>query len=32
MLKPIPSFIYSKTNQIFMILFVPIFALVFISI
>lgn len=32
MLKPIPSFIYSKTNQIFMILFVPIFALIFINI
>lgn len=30
--KPIPSFIYSKANQIFMILFVPLFALVFISI
>lgn len=32
MQKPIPSFIYSKANQIFMILFVPLFALVFISI
>lgn len=32
MLKPIPSFIYSKANQIFMILFVPFFALVFINI
>ena len=32
MLKPIPSFIYSRANQIFMILFVPIFALVFINI
>ena len=32
MLKPIPSFIYSRTNQIFMILFVPIFALIFINI
>ena len=32
MLKPIPSFIYSKANQIFMILFVPFFALIFISI
>ncbi len=30
--KPIPSFIYSKANQIFMILFVPFFALIFISI
>lgn len=30
--KPIPSFIYSKANQIFMILFVPFFALVFIAI
>lgn len=30
--KPIPSFVYSKANQIFMILFVPLFALVFISI
>ena len=30
--KPIPSFIYSKANQIFMILFVPLFALVFIAI
>ena len=29
--KPIPSFIYSKANQIFMILFVPLFALVFIG-
>ena len=32
MQKPIPSFIYSKANQIFMILFVPFFALIFISI
>ena len=32
MLKPIPSFIYSRANQIFMILFVPFFALVFINI
>ena len=32
MLKPIPSFIYSKANQIFMILFVPFFALTFIGI
>ena len=32
MMKPIPSFIYSKANQIFMILFVPIFALIFINI
>ena len=32
MLKPIPTFIYSKANQIFMILFVPIFALIFINI
>ncbi len=32
MLKPIPSFIYSRANQIFMILFVPVFALVFINI
>lgn len=30
--KPIPSFIYSKANQIFMILFVPLFALIFIGI
>ena len=30
--KPIPSFIYSKSNQIFMILFVPLFALIFITI
>ena len=29
--KPIPAFIYSKANQIFMILFVPLFALVFIG-
>ena len=29
--KPIPSFIYSKANQIFMILFVPLFALIFIG-
>ena len=27
--KPIPSFIYSKANQIFMILFVPLFVLIF---
>lgn len=32
MQKPIPSFVYSKANQIFMILFVPFFALVFIGI
>ena len=32
MQKPIPSFIYSKANQIFMILFVPFFALIFINI
>ena len=32
MLKPIPQFIYSKANQVFMILFVPIFALIFINI
>lgn len=32
MFKPIPSYIYSRANQIFMILFVPFFALVFISI
>ena len=32
MQRPIPSFIYSKANQIFMILFVPFFALVFIAI
>ena len=32
MLKPIPQFIYSRANQIFMILFVPFFALVFINI
>lgn len=31
MLKAIPSFIYSKANQIFMILFVPIFAVIFIN-
>jgi hypothetical protein len=30
MLKPLPSFIYSKANQITMILFVPLFAFVFI--
>jgi hypothetical protein len=29
--KPIPAFIYSKANQIFMILFVPLFALIFIG-
>ena len=32
MLKPIPAFIYSRANQISMILFVPIFALIFINI
>lgn len=32
MLKPIPQFIYSRANQITMILFVPIFALIFINI
>ena len=32
MQRPIPAFIYSKANQIFMILFVPIFALIFINI
>lgn len=32
MFKPIPAFIYSKANQIFMILFVPLFALGFISV
>ena len=32
MLKPIPSFVYSKANQIFMILFAPLFALAFIVI
>lgn len=31
MLRPIPKFIYSKANQIFMVLFVPFFALVFIN-
>lgn len=31
MLKPIPEFIYSRANQISMILFVPIFALIFIN-
>lgn len=31
MLKPIPKFIYSKANQIFMVLFVPFFALIFIN-
>ena len=31
-MKPIPNFIYSRTNQIIMILFVPIFALIFINI
>ncbi len=31
MQKPIPSFIYSKANQIFMVLFVPFFALIFIN-
>lgn len=30
MLKPIPKFIYSRANQIFMVLFVPFFALIFI--
>ena len=32
MFKPIPPFIYSKTNQIIMVLFVPLFALAFIII
>ena len=32
MFKPIPPFIYSKANQISMILFVPLFAFVFINI
>lgn len=32
MFKPIPSFIYSKANQIAMVLFVPFFALIFINI
>ena len=32
MFKPIPSFVYSKANQIFMILFVPLFAFIFINI
>lgn len=32
MFKPIPPFIYSKTNQVIMVLFVPIFALAFIII
>lgn len=31
-MKPIPKFIYSRANQILMILFVPIFALIFINI
>lgn len=31
MLKPIPKYIYSKANQIFMVLFVPFFALIFIN-
>lgn len=31
MLKPIPKYIYSRANQIFMVLFVPFFALVFIN-
>jgi len=31
MMKPIPQFIYSRSNQIFMILFVPFFALIFIN-
>lgn len=31
-MKPIPKFIYSRANQIIMILFVPIFALIFINI
>lgn len=30
MLKPIPSFVYNKENQIAMVLFVPFFALIFI--
>lgn len=32
MFKPIPPFIYSKSNQIVMVLFVPFFALIFINI
>ena len=32
MFKPIPPFIYSKTNQVIMVLFVPLFALAFIII
>lgn len=32
MFKSVPSFVYSKANQIFMVLFVPLFSLVFISI
>lgn len=32
MFKPIPKFIYSRVNQITMILFVPLFALIFINI
>ena len=31
-MTPIPSFIYKKSNQIAMVIFVPIFALLFISI
>lgn len=31
MLKPIPKFIYSKANQVSMVLFVPFFALIFIN-
>ncbi len=30
-MKPIPKFIYSRANQIFMVLFVPFFALIFIN-
>ena len=32
MFKPIPRFIYKRSNQITMIIFVPIFALLFITI
>ena len=31
-MTPIPSFIYKKSNQITMVIFVPIFALLFIAI
>ena len=31
-MTPIPSFIYKKSNQVAMVIFVPIFALLFISI